>query len=423
MKFSCITAQLWYSQFMRGQKLKDIKSFNRKQVLNRVREADTITVAEISQATGMSRTIISNSLQHFSKVGIVQKTGKGESTNEGGKKPLLYSLVPDYKLFAITHENVDFLYSVIADLNGNFLAERTDPVKSTDSNAHVVNMIVTHYRDMLDELDYPLDLLHSIVVGVNCISNIETGVMIVSQHFKSWDNNINIKKMLCEKLNLKSNVEIYLDNVIRFQTLAEEYCGKAAGCKNAVVIEVRAGLVAGTVISGELYRGNNLIAGEIGHMTIDINDDYICHCGKKGCFENKVALRHLVRLGKKVLNEYKESCIYSGIENEDIKPEELFAAADNGDLLARYLLNESAKWFAIGISNMILNINPEIIIIQGDYEHGSGFFNDQLKHYLNQGLLARMQLEPQIEYSTLGYQRCLIGAAYFLREQFFDKQH
>ena len=161
-KFSCITRRLWYSQVMRGQKLKDIKSFNRKQVLNRVRSVESTTVAEISKATGMSRTIISNSLQHFCDVGLVEKSGKGESTNEGGKKPLLYSLVNDYKLFAISHENIDHIYSVIADLNGKILIERKTDISPSIPAENVIEFIMEQYIQMLDELGYSFDILHSI---------------------------------------------------------------------------------------------------------------------------------------------------------------------------------------------------------------------------------------------------------------------
>lgn len=408
---------------MRGQKLKDIKSFNRKQVLNRVRSVESTTVAEISKATGMSRTIISNSLQHFCDVGLVEKSGKGESTNEGGKKPLLYSLVNDYKLFAISHENIDHIYSVIADLNGKILIERKTNISPSISAESVIEFIMEQYIQMLDELGYSFDILHSIVLAVNCISDIQNGITLLPQHFRHWDKNINFKDLLYKHSEIYNETAFCTDNVIRFQTLAEEHSGKAQGYKNAVVLEVRAGLVAGIVINGEIYRGNNSLAGEIGHMTVDINDDFVCHCGNCGCLENKISKRRLLYKGREIVDNFPNSKIADKIRGDTLEAEELFAAADASDELACHLLDDAAKWFAIGISNIILNVNPEIIIIQGDYEYGNGYFNTQLQKYLNKGLLSKMEISPVIEYSDLGYQRCVIGAAYFLREIFFDQKH
>lgn len=409
---------------MRGQKLKDIKSFNRKQALNKVRSAEATTVAEISKATGMSRTIISNSLQHFCDIGLVEKSGKGESTNEGGKKPLLYSLVSDYKLFAISHEDIDCIYSVIVDLNGSILAEKkTTIAPSTIKAEEMIDLIVKQYSQMLDDLGYTFDILHSIVLAMNCISDISKGITILPQHFKHWDRNINFKKELFSHPEICEDTEFYTDNVIRFQTLAEEHSGKAQGYKNAVVMEVRAGLVAGNVINGEIYRGDSYLAGEIGHMTVDLNDDYLCHCGNIGCLENKIAKRRLLHKGREVVDNFPDSKIADKVRGDTLDAEELFVAADTSDELACYLLDEAAKWFALGISNVILNLNPEVMIIQGDYEYGSGYFNTRLHEHLNKGLIAKMELKPVIEYSDLGYKRCIIGAAYFMREIFFDQKH
>ncbi len=408
---------------MKGQKLKDIKSFNRKQVLNKVRSVEATTVAGISKATGMSRTIISNSLQHFCDVGLVEKSGKGESTNEGGKKPLLYSLVSDYKLFAISHENIDHIYSVIADLTGNILAERKIMIDPDIAAEKVIAIIVNQYTEMLDDLGYSFNILHSIVFAINCISDIHNGITILPQHFKNWDKNIKFKDELYKYPQICQDTAFYTDNVIRFQTLAEELAGKAQGYKNAVVMEVRIGLVAGIVINGELYRGDNYLAGEIGHMTVDLDDDFVCHCGNCGCLENKISKRRLLHKGREVVDNFPDSKIAAKVRGDTLEVEELFAAADAGDELARHLLDEAAKWFSIGISNIILSLNPEIIIIQGDYEYGSGYFNTKLREFVDRGIVAKMDVTPVIEYSTLGYKRCVIGAAYFLREIFFDQKH
>ena len=314
-------------------------------------------------------------------------------------------------------------FSVIADLTGNILAESKTMIAPDVTVESTIDIIVEQYVEMLDHLGYSFDILHSIVLAINCISDIHKGITILPQHFKHWNKNINFKEKLYKHPEICSDTNFYTDNVIRFQTLAEEHSGKAQGYRNAVVMEVRAGLVAGNVVNGEIYRGNNYLSGEIGHMTVDLNDDYVCHCGNCGCLENKISKRRLLHKGREVVDNFPDSKIANKIRGDTLDAEELFAAADAGDELACYLLDEAAKWFALGISNVILNINPEIIIIQGDYEYGSGYFNTVLQQYLHKGLIAKMGIVPKIEYSTLGYKRCVIGAAYFLREIFFDQKH
>src|SRR5699024_8825112 len=44
------------------------------------------------------------------------------------------------------------------------------------------------------------------------------------------------------------------------------------------------GVGAGMIVNGELYHGAQDIAGEVGHMTIDMNGN-VCDCGNKGCLQ------------------------------------------------------------------------------------------------------------------------------------------
>ena len=82
---------------------------------------------------------------------------------------------------------------------------------------------------------------------------------------------------------------------------------------------------------------------------------------------------------------------------------------------------EVARWFAYGISNLILIINPEIIVFQGPYAVGTGYFDQILKQHLNTRLIANLSLTPRISYSSLGDKSCITGAAILLADIFFNQ--
>jgi glucokinase len=66
--------------------------------------------------------------------------------------------------------------------------------------------------------------------------------------------------------------------------LGELYFGGARGLKNVIFVTVSTGIGAGVVINGKTYRGAHGLAGEVGHMVVDLNG-LLCGCGRRGCWE------------------------------------------------------------------------------------------------------------------------------------------
>lgn len=399
---------------------KNIKRYNRKQVLNVLRKNEEISVKEITAITGISRTSVARSIQKFIKQGLVNERGKGESTLEGGKRPVLYSMDKKFRVFAICNTLPDIFYTVISDLCGNVVAEVATKITHDLSSQNIVNGIITDIKTLLVKNNIGIDRVHAMAVGVPGIANIRTGEFLQAPHCEQIGRNINLKKLLLDELGVE--IPCYIDNQIRFQCYAEQKFGFGRQHDNFILLEAEDGLVAGIVIDKKIGYGSECIAGEIGHMMIDPADDVKCFCGGYGCLENKVSGSGVARILKKYEQDIKnEANITISEESGKVIFNELFAAADNGDKLAIEVVDELAKWFAFGISNLILTVNPETIVFQGSYANASGFFDESLKKYLNTRLLSSLSITPKITYSVLGNKCCITGAAIFLADHFFDE--
>ena len=227
-----------------------------------------------------------------------------------------------------------------------------------------------------------------------------------------------MKKLVSEALVL--NAPIYVDNQIRFQVLGEKSLGVAGQKKNIIVLEGGEGLVAGIIVKNEIKRGVHYLAGEVGHMIINPDEDTLCSCGGSGCFEMMVSTKRVLASAQERRANYPDSIIYSGSDSSETTIEDVFDAANSGDELARVLVDETIKWFTIGISNMILMYDPEVVVIQGLYAKAGPYFLENLRKGVNTCSLVRIEKDVEIQYSLLGEDRGVLGGAAFVVAEYFD---
>src|SRR5699024_9075624 len=79
-------------------------------------------------------------------------------------------------------------------------------------------------------------------------------------------------------------LEVIVENDARAMALGEAWFGNHLESDSMLVINFGRGVGAGMIVNGELYHGAQDIAGEVGHMTIDMNGN-VCDCGNKGCLQ------------------------------------------------------------------------------------------------------------------------------------------
>ena len=137
------------------------------------------------------------------------------------------------------------------------------------------------------------------------------------------------------------------------------------------------GVVASQMVAGMILHGKDSLIGEIGHMILAPEDDEVCGCGSRGCFERQVSADRLRGMIVRMAADYPDSpLVKSGLESITIKS--VFAASAEGDGLGRALSAYTARFFATALRNLTLMFNPEEVVFQGDYAHIDEHFRETL---------------------------------------------
>ena len=186
---------------------------------------------------------------------------------------------------------------------------------------------------------------------------------------------------------------VAVDNDATCAILAEWQHGVAKGFDDVVLVTLGTGIGGGLVMGGQLQRGANGFAGEIGHMVVQ-PDGPFCPCGRRGCWERFASGRGLQMLAG------------------GRKGEEVVEAARAGDRESLVIIDAFAHWVALGLVNLTNVLDPACIVLGG----GLATAPDMFLPPINREFLALIyspenRPQPLLAFAQLGERAGAIGAA------------
>jgi predicted NBD/HSP70 family sugar kinase len=318
-----------------------IRDINRQIVLNYVREKEPISRAAIARETALQRSTISEIVEALTGEGLVEEIGEGKST--GGRRPTLLRL-RTVGAIAIG-VNITPTYTTIAssDLAGVVVQQEAFP---TDPDPErTFNRIIEIIRRFSEQ-----GSIEGVGVSIPGLVNPATGNVIFVPYFKWRDLPI------AETISQSTGLPVTIDNDANAVALAELWFGRpeVREARDFIFVLVADGVGTGIIFDGQVYRGVRGAAGEFGHMIVGSNAPVLCSCGNDDCWEA-------------FASERAASARYQKFRGESTAPdfEILIERALAGEEKAKIALTETARYLAIGISNLVVGFSPEAVIVGG----------------------------------------------------------
>lgn len=277
----------------------------------------------------------------------------------------------------------------------------------------VIARITSTINDVLEQAGLSASRIHSIGVAAAGFINQEKGIITASPNLPGWEN-IPLREMVQQKYG----IPVVLLNDAKSAAVGEHEFGAGRGIRNMVFITVSTGIGSGIIINNELYFGHDGVAGEIGHMTIDI-DGPKCACGNIGCLEVLASGSAMVREIKRRLQAGEYSILLQAVGGnlESINGEKIEATARQGDKLAQDVINKAATYLGVGLVNVVNIFNPEMIVIGGGISNmGNLVFVPALK-VMNERAIPISARSVRVVPAQLGADAGIIGVTAFARRQ------
>ncbi|MCK5332281.1 ROK family protein [Candidatus Parcubacteria bacterium] len=229
-----------------------------------------------------------------------------------------------------------------------------------------------------------------IKIGIAGQIDSKNGIIMHSPNINGIDS-MNLKSIIKEKIG--ETVEI--ENDVKCFALAENVFGRVKNFQNIVYLAIGTGIGGAIEIDNKLYCGENNIAGEFGHMSIEY-DGRKCACGNRGCWEKYVSGKAIEKL-------------YFDLYAEKKKAKEIAIDSARGIRKDKRVIKEASKFLAMGLVNIINTINPEVILIGGSVSR-----QDEILKLAKEEALKKVLIpgrKTKILQSRLGNEATLIGAA------------
>ena len=205
-------------------------------------------------------------------------------------------------------------------------------------------------------------------------------------------------------------------NDVQAATVGEWRYGAAQGEDHVVCMFLGTGLGGGVLSNGELVRGCAGSAGELGHITVELNGPP-CTCGRRGCLEALVGGWAIARRARQMVERDSDSGLLRRADGdpEKITAETVAEAFQDGDPLARELVKDVGTALSAGAGSVVNALNPCVLVLGGGVIEGI----PELLELVRQGIEERAldaALRPlRIVEAQLGERAAAIGAATWAR--------
>jgi glucokinase len=291
--------------------------------------------------------------------------------------------------------------AVLADDCGNIRKRELKETRAAEGPNAVIKRIVDAVKTVSAD-----SKIVAVGIGAAGIIDVETGLITVSPNLPGW-RNIKLKDILERELDVKT----FVDNDATVAALAEHKFGIAVGCDHFVCVTLGTGIGGGIVTNGQIYRGISGSAGEIGHMTIDINGPR-CGCGNTGCWEALASGTALEREARVKIAEDIKTTIPKYAKESDgrITAKGVYLAAQDGDKLANELIKQLGFYLGVGLANLVNIFNPQLIVISGGVSRMGDMLLEPARKTLRERAFELSAKAARVEVSPLGYDAGPLGA-------------
>ena len=266
----------------------------------------------------------------------------------------------------------------ILDGNDKLIGRTQFSAKAGESPEMVFTLLTSSIDELLKRYDLAKDDISSIGVGV-------PGIISSDARSVLFAPNISILNSFDIYGSLKAEFPdafIVIENDANCAGYAEYKAGSGLGRKNMIYCTISTGVGGAIIINGDLFRGSNMVAGEIGHMIIHPGGR-LCGCGNKGCAEAYAGGANYPRYIKECLDNGRKSIISElAMEHGKIDGEVLSKAIDMADPFALEVFNEITETIGLLFFNIYKLLNIDCYVLGGGFTNvGEKLFNGIREHF------------------------------------------
>lgn len=309
-----------------------------------LRDGKPWTRAELAMTTGLARSTVAGKVDLLLGSGLVVSIG--EAVSSGGRPPSRFAFYARARVVLAADIGATHVRVALTDLNGEVLAEDRNPMPVSAGPEAVLGYVIDCGRRLLAEIHQPLTLLAGVGIGLPGPVEHATGRPVKPPIMPGWDG-FDVVGFVQRSLP----VPVLVDNDVNIMALGER-ARFWADVDDLLFIKVATGIGSGIISSGQLQRGADGTAGDLGHVRVARGEGIVCSCGNIGCLE-------AVASGAAIARALSER----GVEAKS--GADVMELAAHGSVAAIQALRQAGRDVGEVIATCVNLLNPSVIVMGG----------------------------------------------------------
>jgi predicted NBD/HSP70 family sugar kinase len=355
-----------------------------------LRDGKARTRAELALTTGLARSTVASRIDALISSGLVGPAG--EATSSGGRPPSRFAFKPAARAVLAVDVGATHVIIAVTDLGGTILTERRLAQDVAEGPEAVLGRIVAEATSLLTESGRAPGDLAGIGIGLPGPVEHATGMPVKPPIMPGWDG-FDVVRYVQRSFP----VPVLVDNDVNIMALGERTAHWPEH-DNFLFIKVATGIGAGIISSGELQRGANGTAGDLGHVRVPRGDEVLCRCGNYGCLEALAS-------GPAVAH----SLAAQGLKAENGADVLRLVAA--GNLPAIQALRQAGRDVGDVLATVVNLLNPSVIVIGGSLGQAGEHLMAGVREVVYRRSLPLATTHLRIGLSMAGDQAAVLGAS------------
>jgi predicted NBD/HSP70 family sugar kinase len=368
-------------------------------LLKLIRDDGGVTRADLAKRTGLARSTITQRLEQLQSLGLLREMGGSRST--GGRPPMKLAFNEDAAVVLAADLGATHSRLAVTNLAGRVLAEDRGDIEIAAGPEVVLRWAEERLLKLLAEAGADRGPVAGIGIGVPGPVEHLTGMARNPPIMPGWDG-----FPIPERLSSSFGAPVLVDNDVNIMALGEHWANWRE-VEHLMFVKVGTGIGCGIILGGQVHRGADGAAGDLGHVRIPVDDedeDVICSCGNVNCLE---ALAGGGAMARRLSAE--------GIEAPDSRA--LVELARGGLPAALQLIRHSGRLIGGVLAAAVNFYNPSVIVIGGDVAGAQEQLLASVREVVYQRSLPLATRHLRILGSPLDDRAGVVGAAAMVTER------
>ncbi|MEE8357760.1 MAG: ROK family protein [Anaerolineales bacterium] len=382
--------------------------------VNLVRKQGPLSRTDLAELLDVSRASVTTLAGNLVELNVLEEVGYGKS--EGGRRPSLLDINAELGFIAGVDVGATSIDLALANFRGDILEKRSEPADVRIAPEQVLNRVIQLIVELLEKQGGEEQDLVGLGIGVPGPVHYPSGMLIEPPLMPDWDS-FPIKDYLRKKF---PHTNPAVDNDVNIMAIGEARAGGGKGINNFIYIKIGTGIGCGVIAKGEIYRGSDGTAGDVGHICVDYNGP-ICHCGNPGCLEAVAAGPAIARRGEEAAMSGKSKIMATLMDenNGTLTAKDVGRAAAAGDQSANMIIADSGRMIGGVLAGLVNFYNPRAIFIGGGVTNIGHYLLSTIRQATLRRATALSTRALQIEYSRLKDNAGVHGAIWLAIENVF----